>query len=229
VEIWAYKAGSVRGLTPGGLIFLEPNVSGAASGSVVCFNSRGEGGYFRTPGNLPHDLISVSDDTPTEQFGTCSEGVITLAGSKTAIPVGGNCSAWGIVKDSRGMLYAGTDRGILFCFDAGGKVLWKYNAGVELSAAPLFSRGDPVFSTGDHLICVRDGALRWNLPLEYCRVRLVDQSGTVFFTINETTGAADHDGQVLWTLSVRGEPLIVDPEGRLYVKDYFGKFAMCLA
>ena len=227
-ESWAYKANSVHGLTPGGLIFLQASTPENNDGNFGCFNSRGEGGYLPTRGNLPNGLITLPDDSQAEQLGKCSGGVLTLAGSNTAIPVGGNCSAWGIVKDSRGLLYAGTDRGMLFCFDGSGKVLWKYNAGAEISGAPLFSQGDPVFSVGDHLICVREGNLRWSLPIDFCRLHLADQSGTVFFTSNETPGAADHDGHLLWTLPVRGEPLIIDPEGKLYVRDYFDKFVMCL-
>ena len=238
-EQWAFEAGSVHGITPDGRIWLEGRDFDPLHPVLVCFNSRGEGGSYGRSKKLPQNLIPWSEYSSVAPPGTCAGGAVALTHSKVAVPVDGNCSDWGVIQDDHGRLYSGTDRGTLYCFDSDGKLLWSYKAEAALSYPPLFSQGDPVFAAKDHLICLRDGAQRWSVPLEACRTYLVDKAGTVFVTYagpgahgydsHKTLGAVDHDGKLLWSLATPGEPVMFDPQGQLYLADPSGDFVICLA
>jgi hypothetical protein len=239
VEQWAYEADDVRALTHGGLIVLRFGPLISNPDAFICFNSRGEGGTYKRPAKLPQNLVSLQEVSYDRSPGRCEAGSVTLTRSKTVISADGNCAGWGVIQDDRGRLYSGTDRGILYCFDTDGKILWTYKAEVELQYPPLFSLGDPVFAEKDHLICLRDGAQRWSVPLESCSAYLVDKIGTVFVTSaspvvlgyhsQHTLSAVDHDGHLLWSTPMAGQPAMFDPEGRLYMTDSSRDFVICLA
>jgi outer membrane protein assembly factor BamB len=239
VEQWAWNAGSATGITPGGLIVLEEEMLVLPYGSsFLCFNSRGEGGICHKPLKQPPDLIHLSSDPYGDRDGKCEGGAVTLSRSKAIVPVDGNCSNWGIAHDDRGRFYVSTDRGTLYCLNGDGKVQWTYKAEEALSDAPRFSLGDAVFAAKDHLICVRDGAQRWTLPLEGCRVDMGDKAGTILvrhrsqntkgYLPLEIVSAVDHNGKLLWSLPTPGTPAMLDPHGRLYLIDTSKGFVICL-
>ena len=238
-EQWAFEAGNVHGITPDGRIWLEGRDFNPLQRSLSCFNSRGEGGSYGRPINLPPNLITWSEYSSATPAGTCAGGAVKLTRSKTEVPVDGNCSDWGVVQDGHGRLYSGTDRGTLYCFDLEGKILWTYNAEAPLAYPPFFSQGDPVFAAKNHLICLHDGAQRWSMPLESCRAYLVDKIGTAFvgysgsrvlgYPSYSMLGAVDHDGHLLWSLATPGEPRTLDPQGQLYLVDTSSDFVICLA
>ncbi len=239
MERWASSAGHLLGITPGGRIVLEEQQVVLPYGSTfLCFNSRGEGGICHRPLQKPSDLMSLSNDSDGRATGVCEGGSVTLAHSKAVIQLDGNCVSWGIARDDQGRLYAATDRGTLYCFGADGKILWTYKAEEPDRNPPLFSHGDAVFVAKDHLLCVREGAERWRLPLDWCQPRLVDKAGTIYVThqpkrdgrINlNTVSAIDHDGHLLWSLPTPGAPAALDPLGRLYLTDASKGFVLCLA
>ena len=237
-ERWAYEAEDLSAVSNDGRIVLGKDNYHSGSFAFQCFNSLGEGGSYTRQVKLPEHLLSVSRYSAPPPIAKCEGGSVTLQRASASVPVDGNCSDWQILEDDHGRLYAGTDRGSLYCFDRDGKVLWTYKADSALRFPPLFSMGDPVLAVEDHLICVRDGALRWSLQLEGCRTYLVDQAGAVFVTHRgpatanymdlESITAVDHDGRLLWSLPSRGEPMLFDPEGRLYVVGPSSDYVLCL-
>jgi hypothetical protein len=247
VELWAFEVGRLRGITPGGHIWLnaEDYSSEIEKSPLACFNSRGEGGAVSRAVKLPPNLIPVESPMhtlPPKPLGTCSGGVVTLHGSKAAISVDGNCAEWGIVQDKYGRFYTGTDRNTIYCFDAGGKVLWTYKSGIPVDSKPKFSLGDPVFTTKEGIICLRDGARRWFVPLQYCGIEIIDKTGTMSVSSHSTstlgyhsyllTSAIDHDGRLLWTLPLPGFSMVLDPEGRLNMEGATSdndQYLICLA
>ena len=238
-ERWASSAGQVFGITPDGLIVLEEQQLVLPYGSTfLCFNSRGEGGICQRPLKQPSDLMHWSSDSYGSTIGVCEGGAVTLTRSKSVVQLDGNCASWGLAHDDQGRIYAGTDRGTLYCFSADGRTLWSYKAEAPGTAPPLFSQGDAVFVAKDHLICVREGTERWRLQLDWCQPRLVDKSGTIFVTHRpnrdgridlNTVSAIDRDGHLLWSLPTPGEPAALDPLGRLYLVDPSKGFVLCLA
>ena len=238
-ERWASSAGQVLGITPGGLIVLQEQQLVLPYGSTfLCFNSSGEGGVCHRPLKQPSGLMHLSDDSYGSNDGACEGGAVTLARFKAVVPLDGNCASWGIAHDDRGRLYTGTDRGTLYCLSAEGKAFWTYKAEAPGRTGPLFSLGDAVFVAKEELICVREGAERWKLPLHSCEPHLVDKAGTIFVTHRpernarmslETVSAVSHDGHLLWSIPTKGTPAILDPQGRLYLIDASGSFVMCLA
>ncbi len=182
--------------------------------------------------------MRLSSDSYGREFGECGGGAVTLAHSRAVIQLDGNCAGWGIARDDQGRLYAGTDRGTLFCFRADGKTLWSYKAEEPNRNAPLFSQGDAILVAKNYLICVREGTERWRLQLDWCEPHLVDKTGTIFVSHKpdrgdrmslNTVSAVDHDGHLLWSLPTPGVPAALDPMGRLYLTDPLKGFVLCLA
>ena len=237
-EQWASSAGDVRGITPGGLIVLQEETLPASASNFLCFNSRGEGGLCHNPLKKPSGLIHWSSYSSYRQDGYCEGGAVTLSHSKAIIQLDGNCANWDTVHDDQGRIYAGTDRGTLYCFSPDGKTLWTYKAEAPSTDPPVFSLGHAVIAAKDHLVCISEGVERWKLPLYSCQPRLVDKAGTIFVTHRpersghmdlDTVSAVDHDGHLLWSIPTKGTPAMLDPQGRLYLIETSGGFVLCLA
>jgi TIR domain/PQQ-like domain len=240
VEQWAFQAGAVHGITPGGRIWLNAqNMYASERDNLACYNSRGEGGLLPSSAKLPSDLIRLTYSSDLQKPGACDGGVVNLNSSKAAISVDGNCSSWGVVQDDRGRFYASTDRGTVYCFEKSGKILWTWKSGTPTVSPPDFSLEDTVFSTDDRLVCLREGTIRWTLPLESPGVGITDKTGAMTvattspgmlgYHSHSITNLIDHDGRLFWSLPLPGSPGIPDPDGRLYVQDNSANFILCLA
>jgi outer membrane protein assembly factor BamB len=148
-------------------------------------------------------------------------------------------------QDDFGRLYLCTDRGTVYCFSPKGIVFWQFAVGTPIPPKPVFSLPDLIFPASNRLFCLRDGALRWTLPLRQCSSMLVDKDGTIFLSYVEEPAkprpdspnqafprtlmaAVDRDGHVLWRLDIHGlGPSFLDPAGRLYVRA--GDSTLCLS
>jgi outer membrane protein assembly factor BamB len=65
---------------------------------------------------------------------------------------------------SEGIIYFGTDKGILVACDVNGKLVWKYETGSSVDAPPLISERKVIFSTSDGRLIAADkknGKILW--------------------------------------------------------------------
>ena len=118
----------------------------------------------------------------------------------------------------------------MYCLSAEGGLLWKYEGGASTSSPPHFSLEDLIFASEDRLLSLREGVLRWNLPVERCRPAFPDKAGTMYVQYRgnnsrNVAAALDRDGNFLWRLETDCDLLTLDPQGRLYLGD--GRSVVC--
>jgi outer membrane protein assembly factor BamB len=244
-EQWAYgdieKELHLDGIARDGRVWLS---SGLVDGNC-CLNSKGEGGWLKRSTPPPHDLLPMEepDDAHSGKLsGRCVESTVALSRFKydanfelrelehhrDPIQLSGNCK-W-VIRDDLGKFYAGTDRGSVYCLSAEGGLLWKYEGGASTSSPPHFSLEDLIFASEDRLLSLREGVLRWNLPVERCRPAFPDKAGTMYVQYRgnnsrNVAAALDRDGNFLWRLETDCDLLTLDPQGRLYLGD--GRSVVC--
>jgi outer membrane protein assembly factor BamB len=246
-EEWAYKIEpgewTFWGVTSDGRAWLTEGSASwqRTSPGVYCFNSHGEGGYFTGVKETPRNGGDFDDNDRLYLTGMkkIPRDVIMRPEGKGPIKnihypalLDGN-RTWE-KQDESGRLYLCTDRGTVYCFSPKGIIYWQFAAGIPVPPEPLFSLDDLIFPAGDRLFCLRDGALRWTIPLKSCTSVLVDKDGTIFLSYveksmnydyvppqrldRELMAAVDRDGRVLWRVYIHGfGASFLDPAGRLYV------------